>query len=367
MSCTTTPECGAGGTCDAAFISDGGTLNLKVGSQACGTYTFNFSNDINQTFIANPASFPIYAVPSTIQGLTLNVAAPNNACPDESGACCDTTGDVPFCTENVHMNLCQGTGKRYGGHTSTCATINPPCEAAQTGACCDDNTGICGNNVTDENCATRWVQGVTCANLNPACAAPNPITASNPANCIIDARIPNVQTQLTNRLGFTSMTLTFQNNLTSGEDAPNDFQLTQVPATTPPNPPVIHDVVVAGPKMLTLNFTANAGSTTPFPIQPRRWTCVRHIRSNGMRCIGFQPADVNGNGLPVPADIITLVDNLNGQIQPPLPPTRCDLNRSNVCNAADIIAEVDMLNGNGYPGQNNQPTIGACPSLNEAP
>lgn len=136
-----------------------------------------------------------------------------------------------------------------------------------------------------------------------------------------------------------------------------------MPAAAPPNPPIIHDVVPGPGNTLTLNFTATAQSTAPYPIQPRRWTCVRHIASNTMRCVGFQPADVDGNGTAVPADIITLVDNLNGNVQPPLPSSRCDMDRSGMCNPADIITFVDLLNGNGFSPQNNQPSIGPCPSL----
>jgi hypothetical protein len=62
-----------------------------------------------------------------------------------------------------------------------------------------------------------------------------------------------------------------------------------------------------------------------------------------------------------PADILTLIDNLNGLIQPSLPVHQCDIDRSGLCVPTDLIAEIDLLNGNGYPNQNGK-SLEACPS-----
>ena len=52
----------------------------------------------------------------------------NSDCPgDPTGACCDeVTGS---CSEDVTEADCTASGFRYGGDGSTCATIDPPCEA----------------------------------------------------------------------------------------------------------------------------------------------------------------------------------------------------------------------------------------------
>ncbi len=309
-SCSIASDCPSG-TCNANFLSYAGTLNLKVGTAACGTYTFNFSSEAALTSIYNPDPFPVQVVPA-LEGLSLTVTG--FACPiPPSGACCDTTDpQVPTCAV-VPASQCVGATKRYGGDNSTCVNISPPCTPPG-----------------------------------------NTITAVTPVHCIVDARRPHPQNQAATRQGFNSMTLTFQNPRGTGEDAANDFQVTQIPATTPPVPPTISSVTAVNATTITLNFSA--------PVQPNRWTCVRHIASNKQRCIGFLPADANSNLAALPNDILAIIDSLNGVRNPPLVIHQCDIDRSGVCAPADIIAQIDLLNGNGYPNQNGR-TLEACPSI----
>ena len=351
--CSTNANC-PGGTCNPNYLHYAGTLNLKVGTAACGTYTFNFSSEAALTFIGNPEALPIQVVPAR-EALTLTVTA-FPSCPQiPVGACCNTTNpDAPTCSITQQAN-CSGTNLRYGGDGSTCANINPPC-AVPSGACCIDASGTCTDGVTQANCTGRFGGvGSTCANINPPCTPPaNAITGVSPANCLIDARRPFPPNQAAQRQGFNSMTLTFQNPPGAGENAANDFQLTQVPATTPPFPPTITSVGTPVGNSVTLTFSA--------PIQPNKWTCVRHIASNGQRCIGYLPADANSNRAALPNDILDIIDSLNGIRNPLLQIHQCDIDRSGVCAPADIITEIDLLNGvNGYPVQNGR-TLEACPS-----
>lgn len=308
-SCLNDGHC-SGSTCNQNYLSYAGTVNLKVGSNPCGTYTFTFANDEASTFIGTPGDFPFYIVPA-IEGLTLTTGI---ACPSASGACCDTTNPAaPTCSITTEA-ACTGLNKRYGGNNSTCANIEPPCSPP------------------------------------PA----NQIIAVNPPHCAIDARRPNVPGQLTNRQGFTSMTLTFANPLGTGEDAPNDFAIAQVPVTTPPIPPTITSVTPGPGNTLTLNFSG--------PIQPNRYTCVRHIASNSRRCIGYLPGDANNNRTTNPSDILSIIDNLNGIVNPPFAIYQCDIDRSGICGPPDIITVIDILNGSGYPPGQNGRTIEVCPS-----
>jgi hypothetical protein len=307
--CLTAGEC-PGSTCNTNFLHYAGTLNLKVGASACGTYTFNISGDASMTFIANTEAFPIQVVPAR-EALTLTVTGFACSVPP-SGACCDTTNpSAPTCSV-VAATACVGATKRYGGDNSTCANINPPC------------------------------------------AFTNTIVSETPIHCTIDARRPFPPNTPATRQGFNSMTLVFQNARGTGEDAAADFQVTQVPSTTPPVPPTISSVTAVNATTITLNFSA--------PVQPNKWTCVRHIASATRRCIGYLPADADSNRTAGPVDILAIIDNLNGIRQPPLLIHQCDIDRSNVCAAADIIAEIDLLNGtNGYPVQNGK-TLEVCPS-----
>jgi hypothetical protein len=59
------------------------------------------------------------------------------------------------------------------------------------------------------------------------------------------------------------------------------------------------------------------------------------------------PANVNGDMVAAPVDILDLIDDLNDVLVPPLTTYRCDLDRSDLCAPADILTLIDLLNGAG--------------------
>jgi len=65
------------------------------------------------------------------------------------------------------------------------------------------------------------------------------------------------------------------------------------------------------------------------------------------------------------ADILRLIDNLNGIRVPPLTIWQCDIDRSGVCLPADIITEIDLLNGTNsfivWNGTSRPVGPGTCP------
>jgi len=61
--------------------------------------------------------------------------------------------------------------------------------------------------------------------------------------------------------------------------------------------------------------------------------------------IGFLPGDVNASGTASAADILDLIDGLNGILDPPLNEWQCDTDRSGLCSAPDILRVIDLLNG----------------------
>jgi hypothetical protein len=74
------------------------------------------------------------------------------------GACCDDSSGT--CEDNVEMLYCFGTGRRYELNV-TCADMTPPCGEA-TGACCYDDGGcaqttpsMCATLIGDANCDGR--------------------------------------------------------------------------------------------------------------------------------------------------------------------------------------------------------------------
>jgi hypothetical protein len=174
--------------------------------------------------------------------------------------------------------------------------------------------------------------------------------SSNPPHCAIDARIPFTGGVPANVAGFTSITLTFDGTAGTAADSAGDYTIQQFPAGTPS---VIQGVVIGG-VTATITFTQ--------PIQTRRWTCVLHNASNTRACLGYLPADANGDRTAAPVDILDIIDNLNGVTNPALPIYQCDVDRSALCAPADILTEIDLLNGaSGFPVANGT-TLLVCPS-----
>ena len=94
------------------------------------------------------------------------------ACPENNrcvGACCNENTGV--CTNDVLLGNCQGPGIRSGGIGSTCATLNPPCPPPPTGACCEPS-GQCTEGAQASACAGAgqiFHLGTLCANVQPPC------------------------------------------------------------------------------------------------------------------------------------------------------------------------------------------------------
>lgn len=79
-------------------------------------------------------------------------------------------------------------------------------------------------------------------------------------------------------------------------------------------------------------------------ISMRAWITITHIDSGTSVGLGYLPSDVNGDGLASEADIATIIDVLNGVIDP-LPIWSTDLDRSGVTGPSDILRGIDLLNG----------------------
>jgi hypothetical protein len=101
------------------------------------------------------------------------------------------------------------------------------------------------------------------------------------------------------------------------------------------------------------------------PITQGAATTVTFQGSGVMGTFISHPANVNGNSAATPADILELIDNLNGIRVPPLNPWQCDIDRSGICAPADIINEIDLLNGacgfRVWNGTSKPGTAGVCP------
>lgn len=79
------------------------------------------------------------------------------------------------------------------------------------------------------------------------------------------------------------------------------------------------------------------------------WTIFTHVESDTFTALGFLPGDVNADCFSSSNDILTLLDNFNGAIDP-LPMWSTDLNNDSLINASDVLALIDLLNGAGQFG-----------------
>jgi hypothetical protein len=83
-------------------------------------------------------------------------------CPAEPyGACCDP--DTAVCADDLSQSQCEAEFHA----DQTCAALEPPC--GDPGACCDDSTGTCVDEAPASSCAYRAVSGTLCADITPPC------------------------------------------------------------------------------------------------------------------------------------------------------------------------------------------------------
>lgn len=166
---------------------------------------------------------------------------------------------------------------------------------------------------------------------------PLAIVASNPIHGAIDARQPfNIDGS--NPQGWQFVQMSFTNyalNLT-----PADFTIETTGGASSPS------------LMALLPIDENVVNAVLIPnLVPGNRTTIRHAASNTSITLSYLPGDVNGDGTSSPADILSLIDSLNGVV------TRSnfstDIDRSGVMNPADILREIDLLNGAGeFPPYN---------------
>lgn len=155
------------------------------------------------------------------------------------------------------------------------------------------------------------------------------IIESNPPDGAIDAGQPVDRLTLA-PLGWSHVDVRFPRNA-SGV-ASTDFVIEQTVAGAPP---AIVAVEVLGEDVARLHLDR--------PLDPMSWTVITHVATGTRIRLGYLPGDVGGDSFTNPADILSLIDSLNGVV--PRPDWSTDVDRSGVAAPADIIALIDLLNG----------------------
>jgi len=195
----------------------------------------------------------------------------------------------------------------------------------------------------DCDCADLALQ--VCTHLCPHGA----ITAIDPPNGVVDARYP-VDCSGGTVIGLSAMTINGPPGAgshcwsicdSSGAEAPAIKSVTEIHSGT-------YTVVLDR------------------PITPLACTSIIYDRNGPneqSQTFKSHPGDVGADGMSSAADVLVMIDALNG-IPAPFGAYSTDIDRSGASNAADVLAVIDLLNGAScFDSWNNVtfPGCGICP------
>ena len=161
--------------------------------------------------------------------------------------------------------------------------------------------------------------------------APRAIIDGNPPPDAIDARQPTLPNTST-PAGWKSIDMTFNGDTCL--QLITDFAVAELGGTPPAPFPAIRQPLSDRSVRLTLTAT----------IEPGAWTRITEVTSGANVRIGFLPGDVNAGGRSDENDVTALANHLTGSIAP-LPIWSTDIDRSGLATPADLLRVIDLLNG----------------------
>lgn len=185
--------------------------------------------------------------------------------------------------------------------------------------------------------------------------------ATDPADCLIDARMPHLPSQPQSPAKAESLIFTFDE--TPAGLTPESFRTRVVLAG--PTPPAVSSVQPIPPLALLIDLDR--------PILPEAWTCIEHRASGREACLACLPGDVNADGLvsaldvrdadeepPPPAgapdDLLEWIPRFQQQLP------RCDIDRSGKCTPLDVLTAMNLLIGSGFTMWEGAELPSLCPS-----
>jgi len=176
------------------------------------------------------------------------------------------------------------------------------------------------------------------------------VTVTEPASGAVDARQPHALNDATQVQGWDTIVISFNAAPTTAVTA-DDLLVTEWGSDG--TPPTITDIETLADDTIRL--------TLDQPVAGGAWTVVTHIDSGTSVCIAALPGDVNGDNVTSPADILGVIDCINGVAGHSCELTRADVDRSGMISPADIVGVVDLLNGAGAFEAWNGATLGPSP------
>jgi hypothetical protein len=159
------------------------------------------------------------------------------------------------------------------------------------------------------------------------------IVDRHPPNNSIDARRPHPSDDSATREGWQLIDVTFRGDISQlGNE---DFIVTQEDGIS--SATVVINVIATGDNRvgLELDDIIDVGAWT---------TITLELSGSGVR-LGFLPGDVDGRDGVTKGDIAALVQSLDGQMERPI--WSIDIDRSGEPTAADLIELIDLMNGAG--------------------
>ncbi len=158
------------------------------------------------------------------------------------------------------------------------------------------------------------------------------IVSSNPPDGAIDARMPSNVNGSSFWQGWNQFVFRLE-GVASTDLAVNSFALKSTGGVSTP----INNVAVDEDGLVTL--------TTQYgvPIPEGERTVIKHEPTGTEICLGYLPGDVDGSGKVDGADLLTLIDAINGVKN--LPSYSTDLNRDGLTNSEDQLTWIDLTNG----------------------
>lgn len=249
----------------------------------------------------------------------------------------------------VTVDLCSGTG--YDSRVAVYSGCGCPATTPATLECNDDGCGTVNGpskltfQATAGQCYKIRIGGqnddsgtgllvVSNSGTGPSCPS-GTITFTDPQNNTVDARQPHPVGSTTPPQGISVITATAPSGA-----ANSCWRMCETADTGTPNS--IQSVVANG-NTYTINLTR--------PITPGAVTKVAYNPTTGSPTTAAffaHPANVNGDSISSPVDILRVIDCLNGLdpgVNCPWGTYSKDIDQSGQFNPADVLRVIDLLNG----------------------
>ncbi|HNQ24223.1 MAG TPA: hypothetical protein PKK06_14140 [Phycisphaerae bacterium] len=172
------------------------------------------------------------------------------------------------------------------------------------------------------------------------------IVSSDPVSGWIDARVPVRPTPPYVPMGWTEVQITFNTECDAGALTEDNFELSEtcLPGACDGMPPGVLSVSSSG-NVATVTLTD--------PIDPKTWTTLSLLGGapTDKVVLGFLPADSDGSRTANANDIVQVINRINEAFGGGTPaPHQSDINRSGIITVADLVTLINLLNGSSpYP------------------